>query len=199
MSDKAVMCFLNGILDRFRSSFVIAVICITLDIELEVSRACSDPLKSRLGSLQEFIGEVDRHSVVTRKDEESDDFIREMLNDIPDRKEVTERLTHLLTVNIYESIVYPVICKCAAVSRFTLSDLVLVVREDKILSAAMNIDRITEVLLDHCGALDMPAGSSLSPGRIPEGFAFLLELPESKVAGILLTVIGSLSLTSAGI
>ena len=40
---------------------------------------------------------------------------------------------------------------------------VLVVREDEILTAAMDINSLAEVSAHHGGALDMPAGSALTP------------------------------------
>ena len=91
-----------------------------------------------------------------------------------------------------------IIAECAAVGSLALRDLILVVREDKILSAAVNVDRITQILLDHGRALDVPAGSSLAPRRSPERLAFLLKLPYSKVTGILLAFVRGLTFTAAG-
>ena len=70
--------------------------------------------------------------------------------------------------------------------RLTLSDLVLVVREDEVLPAAVDVDTLTEVAQGHRGALDVPAGASASPRALPRRLAGLGGLPEREVHGVLL-------------
>ena len=60
-------------------------------------------------------GTTAKLGVVTEQNEESYYVIRVLLNDIPDREEISKGFTHLLAVDIDESIMYPVVAECAAV------------------------------------------------------------------------------------
>ena len=74
-----------------------------------------------------------------------------------------------------------------------LRGLVLVVGEDEVVAAAVNVKTEAENLLGHRRALNVPARASTAPGRVPCGvLARLLCLPERKVERILLQL-GSLS------
>jgi hypothetical protein len=48
-----------------------------------------------------------------------------------------------------------------------LGDLVLVMREDEVEAAAVDVDRLSEVALDHGRAFDVPAGAAPAPWAIP--------------------------------
>ena len=73
-----------------------------------------------------------------------------------------------------------------AVGALGLRDLVLVVRENQVKAAGVNVDRRAEVLVDHCRALDMPARTALAaPRRIPRGFARLCRLPDREIHRVL--------------
>ena len=71
-----------------------------------------------------------------------------------------------------------------------LRDLVLVVGEDEIFAAAVDVDLLAEVLDGHRGALDVPAGAALAPRAVPGGLAGLGALPEREVDGALLLLAG---------
>ena len=60
------------------------------------------------------------------------------------------------------------------------------VREDQILAARVDVDRLAEVLVDHRGALDVPARTSGAPRRLPARLARLCALPDRKVHRIFL-------------
>ena len=71
--------------------------------------------------------------------------------------------------------------------RARLRDLVLVVREDQVEPAAVDLEHGPEVLLRHRRALDVPARPAAAPRRVPPRvLAFLVGLPEREVAWILL-------------
>ena len=56
-----------------------------------------------------------------------------------------------------------------------------------IFAAAVQVDGLAEILLAHGGALDVPAGTALAPGRIPGDLVGrLLRLPQREIQGILL-------------
>ena len=71
--------------------------------------------------------------------------------------------------------------KRAAVGALGLGDLILVVREDEVKAAGVDVDGRAEVFVDHSRALDMPAGTSLAPAGIPVRLAFFFRLPEYEI------------------
>ena len=72
-----------------------------------------------------------------------------------------------------------------------LRDLVLMVREDKVRPAAVDVELVTEVAVVHRRALDVPARTPLAPRRIPLGLAGLRHLPEHEVIGIVLALLNT--------
>ena len=71
--------------------------------------------------------------------------------------------------------------------RERLRDLVLVVREHEVESAAVDLEHRPERVLGHRRALDVPARPAATPRRVPGGvLARLVRLPEREVARILL-------------
>lgn len=69
---------------------------------------------------------------------------------------------------------------------FWLSDLIIVMRESQIFSSCMNVNSVSKYLISHCGALNMPAWSALSPFRRPARFSWLWRFPEREIVFILL-------------
>src|SRR4029450_11495124 len=68
-----------------------------------------------------------------------------------------------------------------------LGDLVLVVWEDEVEAAAVDLEDGPEMLLGHRGALDVPARPPGPPRRVPQRvLALLVPLPEREVARVLL-------------
>src|SRR5439155_17143622 len=108
------------------------------------------------------------------------------LDRIPKRHDVAERLRHLLAGQPEHPVVHPDPGKLAARTP-RLRDLVLVVRKDEVEPSAVDLEHRAEELLRHRRALDVPAGPSGAPGRVPSRvLALLVRLPEREVAGIFL-------------
>ena len=84
---------------------------------------------------------------------------------------------------------HPEAGQLAAAGGFGLGDLVLMMGEDEVLTAAVDIQG--KIFLAHGRAFDMPAGTALAPGAFPEGLARLGRLPQGKVQRILLFFTGS--------
>ena len=70
-----------------------------------------------------------------------------------------------------------------------LGDLVLVVREDEVDAAGVDVEARPEVAHAHRRALDVPARPALAEGRRPAGLARLGALPEREVAHVVLVVL----------
>ncbi len=100
-----------------------------------------------------------------------------------------QALGHLLIVHIDEAVVHPVVRKGAAVGTLALGDLVLVVGEDQILSAAVQVDGLAQMGAAHGAALDVPARAAHAVGAFPCRLAGLGGLPDGKVGGVFLQVV----------
>ena len=70
--------------------------------------------------------------------------------------------------------------------RFHLGDLCLVMGEDQIQSAAVDIVLLAEIFLGDGGIFDMPAGPPPAPRGVPGIFPVFPGLPERKVVRIML-------------
>src|SRR6476646_2115743 len=70
-----------------------------------------------------------------------------------------------------------------------LSNLVLVMREDQVGSAAVNINLVAKGLARHRRALDVPAGPSLAPRTLPPRLAGFGSLPEGEVTWVMLALV----------
>ena len=112
-----------------------------------------------------------------------------LLGDIAHGEEVALGLGHLLVVDVQEAVVHPVVHVRLAGGAAGLGDFVLVVREEQILAAAVDIKGFAQIGGAHGGAFDMPTGTAHAPGAFPSGFAGLLRLPESEVQRIFLLLI----------
>ncbi|MNU40832.1 hypothetical protein D3C71_295550 [compost metagenome] len=110
------------------------------------------------------------------------------------QQDVADRLGHLLGVHGQEAVVHPVagvfvvglIAVGVAMGADALGDLVLMVGEDQVDAAAVDVDRQTQGLFDHGRAFDVPAGTTLAPGRRPGRLVRLGRLPQDEVVGVLL-------------
>ena len=70
-----------------------------------------------------------------------------------------------------------------------LRDLVLVVREDEVHAAGVDVERLAQVPHAHGRAFDVPAGPSRPDGGVPGRLAGLGALPQREVADVVLAVL----------
>src|SRR5260221_9856549 len=96
---------------------------------------------------------------------------------------------HLLLPYVQETGMDPVAREWFAGEALTLGDLVLVVREDQIGTAAMDIDLFTQRFHCHRRTLDMPAGTSMTPGALPPRLFRFRCFPEGKVTRVTLALV----------
>src|SRR5690242_21531484 len=77
--------------------------------------------------------------------------------------------------------------------RLGLGDLVLVMREDEVDAAGVDVERVSQQVDRHRRALEVPTGAPASPRRIPRGSSRLVirrrGFPEREVLRVLLGVI----------
>ena len=72
--------------------------------------------------------------------------------------------------------------------RFGFGNFIFVMRKGQIHAAAVNVQRVAQILQRHGGALDVPAGTPRSDRRLPEMLAGLGRFPQREVARIVLVV-----------
>ena len=77
--------------------------------------------------------------------------------------EVTERLTHLLTIDGNHIVVHPITCRVLTKGRCRLRNFALVVWEHKVHTTTMDIKLLAEVLGAHCRTLHMPTREAIAP------------------------------------
>ena len=141
-----------------------------------------------LGILQHVGGEIQWRAVVAGEQGETQNFAVVLGEQIAHQTEVAQRLGHLLAVDIDVAVVQPVAHVVGAVGAAALGDLVFVVGEDQVLSAAMDVDHVTQMLMDHGGTFDVPARAATAPGGVPARLLVAGRLPEDEVAGVALVV-----------
>ncbi len=65
-----------------------------------------------------------------------------------------------------------------------LGTFVLVVWEHEVKATTVDIEDLAEILARHGGALDMPAWTAASPGRLPERLTRLRAFPQREVTRV---------------
>lgn len=95
-----------------------------------------------------------------------------------------------MIVDIQESIVHPVICEfLSQFTRFRTAQFHFMMREDRIFSAAMNINLLAQIFFAHDGALNMRYPGRPLTMQIPERLASSFGLPEYEIERIFLLVL----------
>ena len=82
-------------------------------------------------------------------------------------KEMAQALTHLLAVDGNHIVVHPVMNHLVALRSHSLCNLALVVRENQIHAATMNIEVAAQVLASHRSTLAVPARETIAPRTRP--------------------------------
>ncbi len=143
------------------------------------------------GVVQMRVAVVQGAAVVRTHDEEAHGFRVVLGQHVADGEEVAERLAHLLVVHAHEAVVDPELRQRLAGGAFALGDLVLVVRELQVGSAAVDVEALAQRGAAHGRAFDVPAGTSGAEGTVPLGLGRLLGLggfPQHEVKRIVLAL-----------
>ena len=141
---------------------------------------------------QALYREIDRLAVVRHEHRQPQHFARPLaaaellrLEQVVHGDEVAEALAHLLALDLQEAVVEPVVGHhLRAVGAARLGDLVLMVREDQVEAAGMDVEHRPEIALAHRGALDVPAGAPPAPRRLPAGLLGRGLLPEDEIGRV---------------
>src|SRR3954471_18608789 len=95
------------------------------------------PLRLRL--LKSLLGKVHRLAPVRAEKEQQERLASPRVDRVAQRDDVADRLRHLLAGELEHPVVHPEPCKLVA-ERTRLRELVLVVREDKVEPAAVDLE-----------------------------------------------------------
>ena len=131
--------------------------------------------------LQRRLGELQHRPVVRTAEVVAQLGRPNPLQHSGNRQHVAQRLAHLLAAHGDPAVVQPVPGERVA-GRLGLGDLVLVVREDQIHSAGVDVELRPEVRLAHRDAFGVPARAAAAPRRRPGRLAGLGALPQREVA-----------------
>src|SRR5690606_31349312 len=93
------------------------------------------------------------------------------------------------TGGLHQAVVHPVAGKGLAGARFRLSQFVLMMRKHQVEAAAVDIERLTEVLHAHGGTFNMPAGPPRSPGTVPRRLPLARAFPECEVGRVAFAIV----------
>jgi len=83
------------------------------------------------------------------------------------RNEVAEALAHLLSVDGNHVVVHPVVNHLVALRSHSLRYLALMMREDEVHAASVNIEMAAQIFSAHSSTLAMPAGETIAPRTWP--------------------------------
>src|SRR5688572_2919115 len=119
-----------------------------------------------------------------RKQVEANNLAVELLQHVLHAEEMPRRFGHLLAAQVQQPVVHPVMDEPLAGGTLALRELVFVMREDEVLAATVEVERLAQVLGRHGGALDMPPGPARTPRALPRRLARLGRLPEREVERI---------------
>src|SRR6476620_104106 len=120
------------------------------------SQEALDAVDRGLGLAQRRLVVLDRRAVVRRAQVVAEGQGPGDLGDLGDEQGVAERLAHLLAADGDPGVVQPV-AREPEPGRARLGLLVLVVREAQVDAAAVDVERLAQVLAGHRRALDVPA------------------------------------------
>ena len=136
--------------------------------------------------LQGLLRVLERLPPVPRQEEHEERLPTPAVERGLERDVVAHGLVHLLAREREHPVVHPELRERVP-ERARLGDLVLVVREHEVETSPVDLELRAQVLLGHDRALDVPAGASCPPGRVPgRVLSRLRRLPEREVARILL-------------
>ncbi len=146
----------------------------------------AEPLPGGLGLTQPLFTVVQLAAEVGVEQEEPDHLGRELLQHVPHGEEVAVGLGHLLVAQVEQPVVEPEVHELLAGGAHGLGALVLVVGEQQVLAAAVELEVVAQVLGGHHRTLDVPARAAAAPGGVPAGLVGAGRLPEGEVQGIAL-------------
>ena len=122
-------------------------------------------------------------AIMSRQKNKADHLARNIpVQQIAHGEEVAQGFGHFLTLDLQHFVVHPDLCKTALGMRTAaLRDLILMMRKQQIIAAAMNIKTMAKKLIRHRRAFDMPARASTSPGAWPARRLRIRGFPQDKI------------------
>ena len=113
-----------------------------------------------------------------------------LVQQVAQGEKIAQLLGHLLAVHHQVGAVQPGVDELMAGGRLALGDFVVVVREDIVHPAGVQVEGLAQILHAHGRALDVPARPAAAPRGVPPHVAILLipGLPQGEVGHVVLLV-----------
>ena len=147
----------------------------------------SPPLETVLRLLENGVRPVPRPTVALGEQRQADGGrIVTFFEKLMDEDEVAERLRHLLAAEAHHPHVHPMADEHRSGRSLRLGRLALVVREDEIGAAAVQVDGRAELAHGKRRALDVPTRAARAPERLPGRLFRCRRLPEHEVERVIL-------------
>ncbi len=154
---------------------------------LDVLQQLVEAVQRSPGLFDRLLGPLQRRAIVGRHQRPAQRLARVAGDQVVHQHHIAQALGHLLRLHGHEAVVQPVAREHRdVVGAAGLGDLVLMVGEDQVVAAAVDVDGGAERLGDHGRALDMPAWPPGAPGAVPDRLAGLGGLPQHEIGGMLL-------------
>jgi len=132
-------------------------------------------------------GKIELRAIMGLQQQQAHGLARRGGEHIADGEEIAEAFGHLLPVHAEHAVVQPDTGEMAArKGAAALRDLVLMMREEEIRAAAMDVEIGAEMAPGHGAALDMPAGPAAAPGALPARLVGPGGLPEHEIGRVAL-------------
>src|SRR5439155_20335355 len=131
---------------------------------------------------QPGLTDLRRLAMVYSSERIADNVGREAAERVGYRNVVMKRLGHFLAAHHDHGVVHPVAGEGLGCGiGFGLGNLILMMGEDEIISAAMDVKSHPQILQGHRRALDVPARPSPSPRAVPVGLSGFGVFPHGKI------------------
>ena len=115
--------------------------------------------------------------------------VRVPVQQVTQRVLVPQGLGHLVAVHDQVGAVQPDLHEGLACAALRLGDLVLVVREDVVHTAAVYIERLSEIFCAHCRAFDVPTRPPFTYFGVPGGFTVFFLFPQREISHVVLLIL----------
>ncbi|OQB90409.1 MAG: hypothetical protein BWX83_00853 [Candidatus Cloacimonetes bacterium ADurb.Bin117] len=119
-----------------------------------------------------------------REEEEANGLGAVPGQDVPRGEEIIEALAHLVAINVQKTIVHPVSGQGFAGEGEGLGEFILVMGENEVGAATVDVEGFAQILLAHHHAFGVPAWPSFAPGAVPDGLSGFSGLPKREIGRI---------------
>ena len=180
----------QGADDRFREVLGRQLLisgCRSIGSAIARTQGLVEPVQAALRLLQQVVRPGQGRAVLAAEQGVAQGLAVIAPKQVADGLDVAQGFGHLLRPQGQHAVVQPVAHAMGfAAGASALGGFVFVMREGQVRAAAVNVDARSQMLADHGGALDVPAGAASAPRAVPARQLRARGLPEHEILGVLL-------------